>query len=201
MCCFLWQLIYHMIPHAHSLNAPWHSQINWPDWLFVCLEYLPALLALFSLWIPHYNESVSQWQMQVGPLCTKQFTHSHLAINSVCAMCWYWHNRMTVLASVHTQLGLWRLMRSPRSIVGSFALCMCVRTLWCTCGYVSVHVWARVAHWCSMIMGLVFGEITAVVFPANKVPRGAELPGAIFNKWSGLLKVDSDIFFFLFHLT
>lgn len=36
----------------------------------------------------------------------------------------------------------------------------------------------------------VFGEITAVVFTANQVPRGVQHPDTISHEWSGLLKVD-----------
>ena len=36
----------------------------------------------------------------------------------------------------------------------------------------------------------VFGEITAVVFTANKVPRGAQHPDTISHDRTSLLKVD-----------
>lgn len=68
----------------------------------------------------------------VGPLCTKQFAHFHLAINSLCAMCWYWHKRTTELVPANTQPWLWRLMRSSRSIVWDLS-CVCTRFCECAC--------------------------------------------------------------------
>lgn len=124
--------------------------------------------------------------MQVGPLCTKQFTHFYLAINSVHAMCRYWHNRTTELAPAHTQL---RTLETNEVFqiycwdLSCVCLCLCAHMCVCAC------VCTFRACWCSMIIASlpVFGEITAVVFAANKVPRGTKHPDAISHDWSVLL--------------
>lgn len=142
----LWLLIFkphyctRLITSALRCSVP-RRQINWPDGLFVWLDSLPVRPALFSFPMPHYNESVSQWQMQVDPLCTKQVARSHLSINSLCAMCLYWHNRTTELAlTPHStqapetnevfQLYCWDLGSLSLSLC--LCACVCVR-MFCVC--------------------------------------------------------------------
>lgn len=61
----------------------------------------------------------------------------------------------------------------------------CVLVLLCT-------AWTHSARWCSMIMAsaLLFGEITAVVFTANKAPGGARRSDSVSLKCSRLLGGD-----------
>lgn len=71
-------------------------------------------------------------------------------------------------------------------------MCVCAFVHMCVCACVLT----RTACWCSMIIASlpVFGEITAVVFTANKVPRGTQHPDAISHDRSGLLKVVGGFF-------
>lgn len=57
---------------------------------------------------------------------------------------------------------------------------------------VCVRVWTLRACWCSMIIASlhVFGEITALVFTANKVPRGIQHPDCVFHDLFSLHEVD-----------
>lgn len=116
MCC-----LKHIIPQSSF-------RVNWPDTLQYSWLYFPF----------QYPIIMNQWQMQVGPLCTKQFTHFHLATNSVRAMCRYWHNGTIELAPAHTQL---RTLETNEVFhiycwdLSCVCLCFCAHMCVCMCVY------------------------------------------------------------------
>lgn len=173
----------------HSYFATWHfdpHNLTRPDtsqrpWL-----YFPPRCPI----VMHQRQPAG-----IGPLCNKQFARSRSAINSLCAMCRYRHNRRPgVGPSPHStpapetnevfQVYCWDLS------------CVCLRR----CAHVCLCAWT-LWRWVIITSLPAFGEITAVVSAANKVPGGAQYHAAIAHDITFLKLFFPSLVILCLHLT